>query len=64
MLERKGQQKIYEQQQMKHSIKSLQEKRNSIGEKMRAETDPELKDKLFGEWQDLNTQIIELRKES
>lgn len=64
MIERKGQQKIYEQYQARNSIKSLREKRDLIGKQMRAETDPELKDKLFGEWQDLFQQIIKLRKES
>jgi hypothetical protein len=64
VLERKGQQEIYERLQAQSSIESLQEKWHSTGERMRAETDPARKEKLFDEWMDLAAQINELRRES
>jgi len=40
----------------------LQNQRDEVGEKMRAEKEPKRKDELFAEWMRLTTQIIELRK--
>lgn len=49
--------------QCRQQIQALREKRDAIGNKMRAEKNAALKDKLFDEWMGLNGQIIELRKD-
>jgi len=53
----------YQKLTPEEKIKALRDRRVLVGRQLRAETDPEMKDKLFSEWQDLFTQIIELRKE-
>ena len=48
----------------KKQIMALQEERNQIGKKMRAEKDPARHRELFNQWMELCGQIIEARKES
>lgn len=49
-------------QNKRERIKAFQEKRDAIGEELRAETDKNRKDELFEQWMELNKQIIQLRK--
>lgn len=62
LLERKREAKSYERKKQENSRKSLQEERDQIGKKMRAEKDPTHHRELFNQWTELCGQIIEARK--
>lgn len=53
-----------ESKQPKKEIQALINKHGAIGDKMRAEKDPEQQAQLFKQWFDLCTEINKLRKES
>jgi len=52
-----------QEEQNNEDIEALRRKRDEAGRRMRAAKDPGRKDRLWREWTQLSTQIIELRKQ-